>query len=66
MHPGDLRTIQQEHTSAPGTRTGWWGLVALVIVMALLVTAVISLSGDRPEGEPQGPQPTEAPLDPGI
>ena len=65
MHPIDVTTsYQEDHGAAPGTRGGWWAIFALVLVIALLVTAVIALGGDT--GEPVQPEPTEAPSYPGA
>lgn len=68
MHPIDVthdyREYERNHET-PGTRGGWWALFALVLVIALLVTAVIALDGEAGE-TPAQPQPTEAPLDPGA
>jgi len=63
MHQVDLTGVERE-APAPGGTSVWWAVVALVIVAALLVTAVIALSGDEPV-EGSTPQPTEAPLEPG-
>lgn len=63
MHQVDMTAVETE-APAPGGTSVWWAVVALVIVAALLVTAVIALSGEAPS-EPQSPQPTEAPLEPG-
>ncbi|HET9259984.1 MAG TPA: hypothetical protein VFP42_07640 [Acidimicrobiia bacterium] len=68
MHPIDVTPIhEQEHRSpdAPDTPGGWWAILALVLVTALLVTAVIVLGGDAGD-TPAQPQPTEAPLEPGA
>ena len=67
MHPMDMTQIRPEdrRQEAPGTRGGWWAIFALVLVTALLVTAVIALGGNDGEA-PSQPQPTEAPLDPGA
>jgi hypothetical protein len=68
MHPIDVTNSHQDEDrsqEAPGTRGGWWAIFALVLVTALLVTAVIALGGDAGE-TPAQPQPTEAPLEPGA
>jgi hypothetical protein len=64
LHPIDLsHTNQDEDRAAPGTRGGWWAIFALVLLTALLVTAVVAFGGDSGE-PPANPQPTEAPLYP--
>lgn len=65
MHPTDLMTDRADDTTRV-SRTAWWALVALVVVLALLVTAVLTLSRSESELEPTAPQPTEAPLEPGV
>ena len=66
MHPTDTAN-QRDQDDIPASseiRAGWWAVLALVIIVALLVTAVIAFSGDA--SAPQQPQPTEAPVDPGA
>jgi hypothetical protein len=68
MHPIDVtHSYRPEDRSqeTPGSRGGWWAIFALVLVTALLVTAVIALGDDVGEN-PTQPQPTEGPLDPGT
>lgn len=65
MHPIDLSDNRSRESNAAATGSGWWAILALVIVVALLVTAVIALSGDDVSETPVSPQPTEAPIDPG-
>lgn len=68
MHPVDTNPIR-EHEDVPSSseiRAGWWAIVALMILVALLVTVVLVFSGDEDTPEPGAPQPTEAPIDPGA
>lgn len=69
MHPVDP-TTNREHESYPSSgeiKAGWWAVFALAIVVALLVTAVLVFTSDEsvPQ-QPEPPQPTEAPVDPGA
>ncbi len=68
MHPIDTATTQEheDYPSSSEVRAGWWAIVALVILVALLVTVVLVFSGDVSSPEPRAPQPTEAPIDPGA
>jgi hypothetical protein len=65
MHPIDT-TSQQREASPSGFKTGWWALFALAVVMALLVTAMLSVADPDLGQTPEAPQPTEAPPDPGA
>lgn len=68
VHPIDTTTTR-EHGDYPRSseiRAGWWAIVALMILVALLVTVVLVFSGDETSPEPGAPQPTEAPVDPGA
>ncbi|HEX6286568.1 MAG TPA: hypothetical protein VFZ80_03710 [Acidimicrobiia bacterium] len=69
MHPIDTTTIREHEADYPSSseiRTGWWAIVALMILVALLVTVVLVFSGDESSSDPEAPQPTEAPLDSGA
>ena len=70
MHPIDVTDSyqgEQQDLSGPPTGGGWWAVFALVLVVALLVTAVIALDGDAGATPDIQPQPTEAPpLDTGA
>jgi len=69
MHPIDTTTIREHEDDYPSSseiRIGWWAIVALMILVALLVTVVLIFSGDESSSDPEAPQPTEAPLDPGA
>jgi len=68
MHPIDTDTIREyeEYPSSSEIRAGWWAILALMILAALLVTVVLVFSGDEISPQPGPPQPTEAPIDPGA
>jgi len=68
MHPIDTTTTRDpgDYPSSSELRAGWWAIVALMILVALLVTVVLVFSGDETSPEPGAPQPTEAPVDPGA
>ena len=68
MHPIDTTAIREheEYPSSSEIKAGWWAIVALMILVALLVTVVLVFSGDETSPEPLTPQPTEAPIDPGA
>jgi len=66
MHPVGVSQWQDHDEALAPARSGWWALVALVVIVALLVTAVVALSGGESAEEPVQPQPTEAPFDPGA
>jgi hypothetical protein len=68
MHPIDTAAIREheDYPSSSDVIAGWWAILALMILVALLVTVVLVFSGDERSPEPAAPHPTAAPIDPGA
>lgn len=68
IHPLDNRPTEtppydyiQDYESGPG----WFAVLSVIIVVALIVGAVIWIGGGATEGAPTQTAPNEAPVNPG-
>jgi hypothetical protein len=65
IHPIETRASDRDPFADYNRGSGWGGLIAFLVVLALIIGAVSLFAGGDTSGAPNQPAPAEAPVVPG-